>query len=346
MIDDKFPTISVCIATLNSEAVLAECLRRLDSQDYPKEKIEILIGDGGSVDKTKEIAESFGGKIFNNPLKTGESGKAAAVKQAKNDLILILDSDNWLPDPDWLKKMAEPFYDSDIKLAEPIKYTWRKEGGFIERYCALIGMNDPVCIFLGNYDRWNYLTKKWTNVEHQEEDKGGYLKIKLTSKGIPTIGANGTIFRREFLQSMDFGDYLFDIDIIAKEISDNEFAAIAKVKIGIIHTFCESSVLKFARKQNRRIKDYIFYKKNKLRVFDWSKFEMGGESSRGLVKFIFYTVLIFPLLAQSFIGYSRKRDWAWFFHIPACWITLAVYGWGKIYGIFSQKELNRDNWKQ
>ena len=342
----ELPTISVCMATLNAENVLSECLERLDHQNYPKDKIELIVGDGGSVDKTREIVEKFSGKVFNNPLKTGESGKAVAVKEARNDLILILDSDNFLPDDNWLKSMVAPFEDLEIKLTEPIKYTWRKEGGYIERYSALTGVNDPLCLFLGNYDRWNYLTKKWTGVRHWEEKKEGYLKIKLAQEGIPTVGANGTIFRREFLQSLEIGNYLFDIDVIAKEITEKGSATIAKVDVGIIHTFCEDNFKKFIRKQQRRIKDYTFHKKNKSRTFDWSQFELGGKSSLGLIKFLVYTGLVFPLFFQALLGYSRKKDSAWFFHIPACWITLIVYAWGKIVGIFNQEEMNRDNWKQ
>ncbi|MCX6744386.1 MAG: glycosyltransferase [Candidatus Parcubacteria bacterium] len=93
------PTISVCMATLNAEKILPECLDRLFKQNYPMGKIELIVSDGGSQDRTQEIIKNYEGKIFENPLKTGEAGKAVAVKQAKNDLILILDSDNqrwWL----------------------------------------------------------------------------------------------------------------------------------------------------------------------------------------------------------------------------------------------------------
>jgi glycosyltransferase involved in cell wall biosynthesis len=344
--ENNLPKVSVYMATLNAELTLEECLRRLFSQDYPKDKIELVVGDGGSTDLTVPIVEKYGGKVFHNPLKTAESGKAIALREAKNELALTLDSDNFLPGNGWLKKMVLPFSDPGIMLSEPIKYTWRKEGGYIERYSALIGMNDPVCLFLGNYDRWNYLTQKWTAVSHEEKDLGGYLKIKLTKAGIPTVGANGTIFRTDFLQSINTGKYLFDIDVIAKEIFEKGFIHIAKVNVGIIHTFCEADFSKFIRKQKRRIKDYTYHKKNKSRVFDWSKFEIGGESSLGLLKFMLYTILIFPLLGQSIIGYSRKRDVAWFFHIPACWVTLIVYTWGKFVGIFSQAEMSRENWKQ
>lgn len=344
--ENDLPTISVCMATLNAQGVLEECLRRLAEQDYPKERVELIVGDGGSTDGTVGIVEKYGGKVFSNPLKTGESGKAVALRQARNELVLILDSDNFLPDSGWLRKMVVPFSDPEVKLSEPIRYTWRREGGYIERYCALIGMNDPLCLFLGNYDRWNYLTKKWTAVPHEEEDRSSYLKIKLTKAGIPTVGANGTIFRTEFLKTVNTGDYLFDIDVIAKEIFEKGSVHIAKVKVGIIHTFCEADFGKFIRKQKRRIKDYIFHRKNASRVFDWSRFEVGGESSLGLFKFVVYTLFIFPLIGQALIGYSRKKDPAWFFHLPACWTTLVVYAWGKFIGLFSQAEMSRENWKQ
>ncbi|MFA5961773.1 MAG: glycosyltransferase family 2 protein [Parcubacteria group bacterium] len=344
--ENNLPTISVYMATLNAQLTLDECLRRLFEQDYPKDRLEFLVGDGGSTDATVEIVKKYGGKVFPNPLKTAESGKAVALREAKNELALTLDSDNFLPDTGWLKKMVAPFADQEIMLSEPISYTWRREGGYIERYCALIGMNDPVCLFLGNYDRWNYLTQKWTAVPHEEIDCGDYLKIKLTKAGIPTVGANGTIFRTAFLQKINTGKYLFDIDVIAKEIAECGAIQIAKVKVGIIHTFCEADFGKFIRKQKRRIKDYTFHKKNKSRVFDWSKFEIGGESSLGLLRFLLYTVLIFPLFGQALIGYSRKKDRAWFFHLPACWVTLIVYAWGKFVGIFNQAEMSRENWKQ
>ncbi len=177
----ELPTISVCMATLNAESVLTECLRCLAEQDYPRDRVELIVGDGGSSDGTVALVESHGGRVFDNPLKTGESGKAVAVSKAQNELVLILDSDNFLPTTDWLRQMAAPFADAKIQLAEPIAYTWRREGGCIERYSALIGMNDPLCHFIGNYDRHNTLTGRWTDVEHHEEDRGDYLFVTLTA---------------------------------------------------------------------------------------------------------------------------------------------------------------------
>jgi len=314
----NLPSISILIPTLNSENVLEDCLKSITKQNYPKDKIEIIIADGGSTDRTLDIAKKYGARIYENPLRTGEAGKAVALRYARNEIIAFIDSDNILPQSDWLKKMVEPFKDEEIVGSEPLYYSYDKNNGYITRYCALLGMNDPICLFLDNYDRYSYLTGKWTELEIDQEDKGAFLLIKLDGGNIPTIGANGFLVRRNLLGSFEANDYLFDIDLVY-ELVVNGYKKLAKVKIGIIHIF-SGSISTFIRKQRRRIRDYNYYKRLKLRKYPW-----GSVNRLKLIEFIIYTILILPLLLQSVIGYLKKKDIAWFFHIPACWITLVVY---------------------
>lgn len=338
--ETKFlPSISVVIPTLNAEKPLKECLKLIREQSYPQEKVEIIIADGSSTDKTIEVAKKYGAKIYQNPLKTAEAGKAVGVKVAKNELVALIDSDNYLPDKNWFSKMIKPFEDKEIIGAEPIEYTYRKSDALITRYSALLGMNDPICLFFGNYDRKCYLTGRWTDLKIKTEDKGDYLKVFLEKDKVPTIGANGTILRREFFKNFK-DDYLFDIDEIYGLIvkGKNKFA---KVKIGIIHVF-SGDVKTFLRKQKRRIKDYTYYKKMGVRKYPWSKLNKWG-----LTKFTIYSILWLPTFLQACIGFVKKPDKAWFFHPLACWLTLWVYGTGKIsQKLFGIKEINRDNWKQ
>jgi len=342
------PKVSILIPTLNAGRVLEKCLNSISSQSYPKEYVEIIVADGGSVDNTREIAEKYSAKIIENTLKTGEAGKMEALKAATGKYVALIDSDNILPEKDWLQKMIKPLEENPQALgSEPIEYTWRKEDGFIARYSALTGVNDPLVIFLGNYDRKNLLTGKWTEVPHEEIDHDGYLLVKLLEKTLPTIGANGTIFRTEFLRSNITGDYLFDIDILAKELEKSKKIEFIKVKIGIIHTFCESSVSKFIRKQIRRAQDFMFFQTSKnIRSYDWNTMDLFGSRPWGLIKFIISCVLVFPLIAQSLIGYSKKPDPAWFFHPLACEITLFIYAWYRIFGKLYKKELDRKGWGQ
>jgi len=344
MASKDLSSISVLIPTLNAASVLESCLKSIVDQDYPKEKLEIIIADGGSTDKTLEIAKKYGAKIYKNPLKTGEAGKAVALKKAKNELVALIDSDNILPNKNWFKKMIEPFSDPEIIGSEPWEFSYRKQDGFIDRYCALLGMNDPLCLFLGNYDKKSILTGKWTGLPVEEEDKGNWLKVTLKPGAIPTIGANGTLFRRSDLirgqTSQGIGDYLFDIDIIA-QLATKKPVKFAKVKTGITHLYCGNDIGKFIRKQKRRIKDYLYYQKIGARKYPWQQ-----QNKLGLLKFGLSCITILPLICQTLKGYLEKPDSAWFFHLLACWVTLWVYTTGRIWGFLHVKEMSRKKWKQ
>ncbi|MBN1162303.1 glycosyltransferase [Patescibacteria group bacterium] len=340
--------ISIVMPTLNAEKVLGSALESIKVQDYPKDKIEIIVADGSSSDGTLDLAKKYGARVVGNKLRTGEAGKAAALREVNGEFVIFIDSDNILPTKNWIKQMIKPLIDNPNAVgSEPWKYTWRKEDGFITRYCALIGMNDPLVHFLGNYDRVNLLTGKWTEVPHEEEDMGDYLLVKLDERGIPTIGANGTVFRKAFLDKNWSGDYFFDIDIIHKKIRLDGSVLFIKVKNGIIHTFCENNVSKFIRKQKRRIKDYLYHQYvAKDREYDWSSMDISGKNNKGILLFIFSCLTVIPLIIQSLKGYFRKPDMAWFFHPIACEITLWEYGWAKITGIFKKAEISRSNWRQ
>ena len=332
------PPVSIVTPTFNSAATLNRCLESIANQNYPSGQIEIIIADGGSDDDTIEIARQYTDKIISNPLKTGEAGKAVAIKEASNGIVALIDSDNILPTKDWLRKMVKPLEDDEIAGSEPLYYTYRKEDGNITRYCALLGTNDPLCFFLGNYDRYCQLTGKWTELPVKEEDKGDYLKVTLGKTRLPTIGANGFLVRTELLKGCSISDYLFDIDVVY-ELVEQGYNKFAKVKIGIVHLF-SGSMSTFARKQRRRVKDYTYYQRLGLRKYPWSSL-----SKVKLLKFITYTLLIIPVLLQAARGCLAKRDRAWFFHIPACWITLVVYSYGTLQNLFGAKPEDRTAWK-
>jgi len=64
--------VSVIIACLNEEKFIKKCINSLLNGDYPKDKIEILVVDGGSTDLTKDIVtkishENPNVKLFDNP---------------------------------------------------------------------------------------------------------------------------------------------------------------------------------------------------------------------------------------------------------------------------------------
>lgn len=335
--------VSFIIPTLNAQSVLETCLKSIKKQSLSFKKYEIIIADGGSTDNTLKIAKKYKAKIVNNPLKTAEAGKAVGVKKAIGKYIALIDSDNILPTKNWLQKNIDILEtDQEIIGTEPLFFTYRPHAGFIERYSALTGVNDPYAFVTGIYDRQNYINFQWTGLKIDQIDNSQYLKIKLLPNTItPTIGANGTIFRSKFLKDNLKSDYLFDIDIISNYLNHSHKSLyFAKVKQGIIHTFCESSIKKFIRKQNRRITDYFYYQNQ--RQYNWDQ-----TNKFGTIKFILYTVLIFPMFIDTIRGYIHKPDSAWFFHPLACITTLYFYTINTIKNKLGLlKPLNRNLWRQ
>jgi len=148
-----FPTISIIIPVYNSARTLRECLSAIARQEFPKQLVEVIVVDGGSTDSTLQIAREMPDvKIVSNKLRTGEAGKAVGARMAKNEILAFVDSDNILDNSRWLQKMTRPFSEPNIVASEPLYFTHRLEDPAITRYCALIGANDPLTVYIGNYD--------------------------------------------------------------------------------------------------------------------------------------------------------------------------------------------------
>ena len=337
---DNWPVVSIIMPTLNCGTILEECLSYLAKQNYNQDKIEIVIADAGSTDNTVKVAKKYQAKVYPNPLKTSEAGKAVAVKKAKGELFLFLDSDNLMTDENFLTKLVEPLIkDKTLIGSEPLYYTYRKEDPMISRYTSMMGLVDPVIYFTGNYDRFCILSGKWTRLPIKFEDKGDWLKLKLEKGRVPTLGSNGSLLRRSIFNLDQVGDYLFDNDNIS-ELVQKKPAYFAKIKIGIVHKF-SATLATFGRKQRRRIKDFLYNQSKGMRTYQ------SDVKNTGLVWFTIYTVLIFPVILQSFIGFIKKPDIAWFTHPILCWITLWVYGKEVLVAkLKGAEEESRDNWQQ
>ena len=334
------PKVSIVIPTYNSERTLRECLDSIFSQRYPMSRVEVIVADAGSVDGTLGILRSRPrARVVPNPLKTGEAGKAVGVRHARAPIIGLVDSDNFLVGRDWLGKVMAPFRDPEVAGSEARRFAWRPGDSAINRYCALMGVNDPVCYYLGNYDRENVVTGHWTGLSLREEDRGGWIKAWITPEANPTVGANGFFIRKKDLMRVWKGDYLFDIDVVA-ELAAGGRNAYALVDAEIVHLYCRD-LGDFLRKQTRRIKDYLYYRSAGVRRFPWRRVAIGG-----LVKFVLSTLLVLPLFMTSLRGYRKKRDPALFLHPLLCWITLLVYGVQRVLGAFSRDIASRKDWQK
>ena len=89
--------ISVIIPCRNEEKYIGECLDTILSQDYPKDKMEILVIDGMSEDKTREIVKEYSKKysfikLLENPQKFTPFALNIGIKEARGDYIVRMDA--------------------------------------------------------------------------------------------------------------------------------------------------------------------------------------------------------------------------------------------------------------
>jgi glycosyltransferase involved in cell wall biosynthesis len=86
--------ISFIILTYNSQKTIEKCMESVSLQDCKK---EIIVVDGGSADKTIEIAKKYEAKIIVDKRKLLGAARNAGLEHAKGEHIAFVDSDVILP---------------------------------------------------------------------------------------------------------------------------------------------------------------------------------------------------------------------------------------------------------
>ena len=106
--------LAIIMPVRNEEKFIGQTLDQIYLQDFPMAEIEIVIADGFSNDRTREIADSYKGrfgslKVLDNPGKLPSSGRNVGVKNSSAQFILILDGHTYIPNKNFLKDIIEIF---------------------------------------------------------------------------------------------------------------------------------------------------------------------------------------------------------------------------------------------
>jgi biofilm PGA synthesis N-glycosyltransferase PgaC len=114
------PNVSIIIPTYNEERVIVKKLTNLTESDYPADKLEIIVTDGGSKDRTVELAREFieqkgvHGRVFTHRERRGKSYDVnMGLAAARNELICLSDAEcMW--DKEALRNAVKYFADPSI----------------------------------------------------------------------------------------------------------------------------------------------------------------------------------------------------------------------------------------
>ena len=118
--DEKLPSATVIVAARNEEENISRCLESLGKLVYPVDKLEVIIVNDRSTDKTGEIVGDFitSRNNFRIIIPDEPKGKmvgkvnalATAIREAKGEIILTTDADCEVK-PAWVKTIASHYFD-------------------------------------------------------------------------------------------------------------------------------------------------------------------------------------------------------------------------------------------
>lgn len=122
--ESELPRITVIVAARNEEENIVRCMTSLDKLIYPEGKIEIILVDDRSTDKTGELISEFikGKEKFRKVVTEEREGKlkgktnalATAIRSANGEIILTTDADCAV-NPLWARTIAS-YYLPDVGL--------------------------------------------------------------------------------------------------------------------------------------------------------------------------------------------------------------------------------------
>lgn len=167
--DDALPSVTIVVPARNEQDTIGPCVDSILATDYPRHKLEIIVVDDDSADRTAHVvrqrmvsapalaaaghelpevdwAESEGGgrlrlvQIPENRRRDRAHKKRAiekAVAHARGELILTTDADCTVP-PGWPRAMAAQFEGPEIAFVSgPVRYALAPDDGLFARLQAM-----------------------------------------------------------------------------------------------------------------------------------------------------------------------------------------------------------------
>ncbi|UUA71401.1 glycosyltransferase [Cellvibrio sp. QJXJ] len=124
------PFVSIVMPAFNEEKYIELSLIAVMQMDYPKHKLEIIVVDNGSTDKTVEIAKRYADKVIVHPNVKVGGVRNEGVRQSNGEIIAFIDSD-CLPAKGWLRDSLDYMKENSCDAVGGI-YLLREHPSWVE----------------------------------------------------------------------------------------------------------------------------------------------------------------------------------------------------------------------
>ena len=139
------PTVSILIPARNEEHVIERILQRMTELTYPKEKIEVIVIDDASTDRTSKRAKKFAEEhkfisVVHRGIEDGGKGKPdvlnCGLKHVSGEIVYCFDAD-YYPQRDILEKLTACFRDPKVGAVQGRVTVLNEPNTLVTRLVAL-----------------------------------------------------------------------------------------------------------------------------------------------------------------------------------------------------------------
>jgi len=302
-----YPSIAVAIPTYNEEKNIKRCLDSLCKQKY-KGKVQIIIVDGGSTDKTLQIAQQYPVVIVHNPHKSAEYGKMLVFNRSTSDYFVYLDADIDMVSNQWISKMIRPLTDNSNIVGSFTGYVSYEDDPPLSKYITLDFLQrDPLFIFL---------TPSLTDVcikKTPDYMLCRYSKNKMLPAGL-CVYRKKDLFSLEIIHNRKF----MELDIVAAFVKEGrtDFAYVSDM--GLHHPLL-STLKNLAWKRKRNLETMYFNQPNK-RYWTWIEWNNPYHIAK-IILWIFLTYAIIPSMVIGIWKSIRYKTLVGLYELPFNLIT-------------------------
>ena len=115
--DAQVATVDVVIAARDEAARIGECLESIAVQDYPADRLRVIVVDNGSRDDTAAIARRRGAYVATEATPGAAAARNLGSRSGQGALVAFLDA-HCVISPEWIRLMAAKLDDPAVGAAQ------------------------------------------------------------------------------------------------------------------------------------------------------------------------------------------------------------------------------------
>ena len=185
---DEYPTLSIVIPIRNEERFIARTIGFLLSQDYPPDKVEILVIVADSEDRTEEAVKKIAiteprVKYFRNPYGLSSGGRTIGARESVGDIVIFIDGHVYIDNNQLFRNTVRLMQEKQVSILSRPQLLDTPHNTFFQRAVSLsrnswIGHGRNSTIYL---QEEKYVDPSSAGASYRREvfEKVGYFDISF-----------------------------------------------------------------------------------------------------------------------------------------------------------------------